>query len=446
MVDATQTTEHIKANRAALQAAYATGDKKQICLAMSDLGLAFSQANKYKEGLEMLDEAIALADELDDYYVQARSLGIKVLVYQKTKHLPDAFSTASKILELAERHDDPALKSDALANQAQIMLDSGDLKSATEHITAAREAAEICGDQRRLMNATGVSGHIALTDASVEKALRYFEKAAKLAHKLGDQVAEYGYLGNKGLVLAWLGEHADAAEIFEALLPHVREQGEVSAEISTLLHLAKAYSELGQDEKTLVITEQGIQRAMGQNDDAVFDFYKWRVLVYFKTQKTNDAHALIETAIAYASKIGDAKRQVDFLLSLGESYMLSGMLDEALETYENALKGAQAQNRTTDIAYLTGRIGIALAEMNRIDEAITFHSEAITLAKTQDLKQLEGEQLCLLAMAYQEKQELEKALTQCNAAITVFEGADLQSDAEKARQLLADLKTLVETP
>lgn len=439
MVEATQTPQHIQASRTALQAAYATGDKKQICFAMSDLGLAFFQANKYKEGLEMLDEAIALADELADYHVQARSLGFKVLAYQKANRLPDAFSIATTILELAERHNDPALKSDALANQAQIMLDSGDLVSASEHSVAARQAAEISGDQRRLMNVMGVSGHIALADASVEKALRYFEKALKLACEVGDQAAEYGYLGNKGLVLAWLGEHADAAEVFEMLLPHLRKRNEVSAEISTLHHLANAYSALEQDEKTLTITEQGIQLATIHENDAVFDFYKWRVLVYFKAQEIDEAQTLIETAIAHASQVGDAKRQVDFLLSLGESFMLSNMPEKALETYKNALKGAQAQNRTTDVAYLTGRVGIALAELNRIDEAITFHNEAISQARMQDLKQLEGEQLCLLAMAYQEKHDPEQAKTQCTAAITVFENANLKSDAEKARQLLANI-------
>lgn len=440
MVEAKQTPQNIQTCRTALQAAYATGDKNQICFAMSNLGLAFFEANKYKEGLEMLDEAIALADELPDYYVQARSLGFKVLAFQKSKRLPDAFNIAATILELAERHNDPALKSDALANQAQIMLDSGDLVLATEHSVAARKAAEISSDQRRLMNVMGVSGHIALADASVEKALRYFDKAVHLAQEIGDQSAEFGYLGNKGLVLGWLGEHADAAEIFEALLPHMRESGEVSAEIGTLHHLAKAYDMLGRAEEMITVTQRGIELAANQNDDVVFDFYRWRASAFIKTEEFGDAKNAIADAIERARSIDDTRREVDFLLLLGETFILSEMPDEALKTFQDALKGAKEQNRKPDEAYLTGRVGVALAEMNEIDDAIGHHRESIKQARECGLTQLEGEQLCLLAMAYLDTQNVEQAKMHCEEAISLFENANLSVDMENAQQLLASIK------
>lgn len=429
----------VTAHREALKQAYESGDTKRICFAMSDLGLAFFKIREYKEGLEMLDEAIDLASDLGDFQIQARSLGIKVLAYQEVDRLPDAYSTANLILELADHHGDHGVKCDALANQARILLDSGEPEQAEERLVEARKAAEISGDKRRLMNVMGVFGHIALAKTNADQAFRYFDKAVKLARELNDQAAEYGYEGNKGIVLTWLGEHAEAIEVFERILPYVRERGETFAEVGALRHLANAYFTLGNTEKTLEVTQQGISLARGIDDEALYAFYKWQTIVSFRIGEVEQARELTQQMIELANQSNDSRRKIDTMLTLAESFTLADMPENALACYQDTLKVAEAAERTIDQAYLIGRIGMTLGEMGRLEEAITYHQNAIKLAEAGALKHLEGEQYCMLAMAYLDQQNTAQAVASCQQALDLFEAANLPEEAQNARQLLAQI-------
>ena len=119
--------------------------------------------------------------------------------------------------------------------------------------------------------------------------------------------------------------------------------------------------------------------------------------------------------------------------------MIFGMPENALDAYQQARKGAVRLSRQSDAAYLTGRIGVSLAELGRIDEAIIFHQDAIHLAQERGLPQLEGEQLSMLALAYREKGNRLEAQTCCQAAIQVFIRADLEAEALQAQQLLVEI-------
>ena len=80
-----------------------------------------------------------------------------------------------------------------------------------------------------------------------------------------------------------------------------------------------------------------------------------------------------------------------------------------------------------------------LAEMDRIDEAIPFHMEAITLAEKNDLPALEGEQLTMLGMALQDKGDWQKAQGVLETAVSVYSQADMINEAQKAQHLLKQL-------
>jgi tetratricopeptide (TPR) repeat protein len=104
-----------------------------------------------------------------------------------------------------------------------------------------------------------------------------------------------------------------------------------------------------------------------------------------------------------------------------------------------ALDGAKQLGRQADEAYLIGRIGFTLAELGRTDEAIAYHEQAVELARQRVIPDLEGQQLSMLAMAYLERQELNKARSYCAAAIQIYTDAKLNAEAENARRLLAEI-------
>ena len=119
--------------------------------------------------------------------------------------------------------------------------------------------------------------------------------------------------------------------------------------------------------------------------------------------------------------------------------MLSDRLDDALAIYKDADDKAKEIDRKKDAAYLTGRIGITLAELGRLDEAIPYHERALEQAKSRQLPELAGEQLSMLALAYKDKSEFDKASSYCRKAIQVFSSAGFEQQAQNTRQLLAEI-------
>ncbi len=435
--------KYLASCRQALSEAQSAGDERLISVAMANLGLALFGLRKFEDGLSNFDEAVERAASLGDVKLQAQCLGIKTLAYQEIGRLPDAYETAGEILSLAEEYDDKGMRCDALASQGQILLDSGEPMTAFERFRDARQIAYEIDDKRRQMNVIGALGNYSLAVTSLDRAEAYFEKAAGLARDLEDPQAENGYLGNKAMTLSWQGKYSQAALIFEGVLAFVEESRDREAQIQTLRHLVRVYSELGDDARVIEYGLRGIRLVNETDDEVVYAFLEAMIPAYYRMDRVEEAENVIIVAIEVAQALKDRNKEVDQLLSLGESYMLSSpgtaRLNQALDAYRDALEGAREIGRKQDEAYLIGRIGLTLAELGRIDEAIAYHRDALGLARDRQIPELEGEQLIMLAMAYREKGDLEEASAHCRAAIAVYLVAESFDEVENSRKLLAEI-------
>ena len=108
--------DYVTRCRTALEDALTQGDDAQICLCQANLGFGLYQTNKYKEGVKYFDQAHKSAEDSGDYKLQAQCLGINSLAFQTIERHTDAYKTSERIIKLAQEHDDPGMKCDALAN------------------------------------------------------------------------------------------------------------------------------------------------------------------------------------------------------------------------------------------------------------------------------------------------------------------------------------------
>lgn len=425
--------------RKALAEARTSGDQRKISAAAANVGLALFRDNKFKEGLKIFHEVDTIFNELDDFGLQIHCLGIKMMAYQLTEQYPQAFQTARDIEALAVTEDDLGVQSDALAAQGQILVESGEEVIALEKLNAALEIAETLGDKRRQMNVMGAFGNYCMTIASPEKAESYFEKARNLARELDDRESEFGFHGNLGTLLSWKGELQQAQAVFEEVLAYVHESDNQAAEIQVLRHLTQVNVKQEDDSQIVIWAKQGVSAAKATGDDNFNYFSENLIAALYRLEQFDEAHQAIKDAIEVARSAKDRPKEVDLLLSLGESYMLTNALEKALETYRLALVGTQRLQRMVDRGFVLGRMGVILAELGFTDEALTFHEQAIALAQKHEIPDLEGEQLAMLAMAYLEQGDRDLARSFCETAVQVYTKANLSREADQARKLLAEL-------
>jgi tetratricopeptide (TPR) repeat protein len=422
-----------------LEAARASGDPRKIVIAASHLGLAQYQAKKFKEGDKSFREAEHILKSLDDFSLKVRCLGIKTLANQIVGRLPTAFKIAQEIEAIADAQGDLGVKFDSLASQGQILIDSGDEIAALARLNAAQEIVNHLDDPRRKMNLMGAFGNYSMTIASADKAQTYFEEAVALAREIGDRKSEIGFLGNVGTILEWKGEYQQAGEIFVDVLAFVVETGNQNAEIQALRHLTQVHEKLGDNQGVLHYAQRGVERSKEIESVNVFNFYEKLIQAQYSLDQTEDAHLSTQGAIEYARSTGDRNQEFNYLISLGESYLLNDMFEGALKTYQEALEISQRIQKVVDYANLVGRIGIIHAEMGETEKAIKQHQSAVDLARRHEIPDLEGEQLSMLAMAFMDQGNSKQAREFCEHAIQVYEKANLVERAKKARELLKEI-------
>ena len=438
MTDKSQKQLSLKLTQArkALAKARTTDDLRKISVAVANLGLALFQVNKFSEGARSFNEVDKIFEDLDDFYLQVHCLGIKTMAYQLSEQYPQAFQAAQEIEALAVKQEALAVQSDALATQGQILIDSGEEVYALEKFNAALTIAENLADKRRRMNVTGALGNYCMTIASPAQAESYFAKARELARELGDRQSEIGFHGNLGALLEWKEEYLQAGEVFEEVVAYMRETDNQEAEIQALRHMVQVCIKLKDDEKIAYFAQQGVAAAREADRETLFFFCDNLIAAHYRLNQFDAAHEATVAAIEIARSTNDHKREVDLQISLGESYMLTNNLEKALVSYQQALKGTRRYQRLVDQAYLLGRMGIILAELNQTDEAVRYHEQALAMAQRHELPDLAGEQLVMLAMAHLENKQLEKARAYGETAVTAYTNANLTENAEKAQKLL----------
>lgn len=425
--------------RKRLQAARQSESPRQIAEAAARLGFLLFQKKRFSEGVPLFEEAVATARKLSDQGLLILCLELKSQAYHGASRLPDAFQAAREIAELAQKSGDQALQCDALTSQGQILLDSGEPVIAGERLLQAQKIARELSDTRRQMQVLGVLGNYGLAVANLDQAAKSFSEAGLLAHLLDNRQAEIGYLGNEAAVLVWQGRHLEALPMFEQVLAYAKETKNIAAELHALRFLAQIYQASGDESRFEAFARKGLDLARQHDARAALAFLEMLVPAAYRKQNLAEGDALSLEAIDLAHKLKERSKEFRFLVSLGESYLANGNAAGALEIYPKARLTAKRLEHSNDEAYLTGRIGVALAELGRLDEAKESHLQALEEARKLGLPALEGEQLSMLALACREAGNLQEAQEYCRQAIDVFQQEGLEAQEANARALLDEI-------
>jgi len=445
MTDIPQNTskDELAGLKAAVEDARAHSDKRGEARALAHYGEGLFRSRKFQLGVKSFDKAVALATRLDDLLLQIEALTLKMASYEDVERLPDAYETATVILRLVEARGDTRLTCDALLSQAQILINSGDPVTAFEPLKRAFDLAKAMGDDPRLMKIYGALGSHQLAVAALDKALAYFQSAEALANRLGDVGPVLGYGLNVATVLVWQHHYEPASRRLDATLSLACAVGDKKTELTCRRYLVKCALKLDDPERVRANAEPGLMLALEFHDDAAaFVFYEALVKACFRLGQDAEARAALQAAVDHAGAIGDSGHQIELWLHLGEACVAAGLYDEARAAYEPALVGVKMQGRLKDEAYIIGRLGVTYAELGNVSEAIAYHRQATALARERDLPELEGEQLCLLAMALSDDGQTEEALDCCRKAVACFSHCARVEQAQAARSLLHQLSVL----
>lgn len=409
--------------------------------ALIALGQAYLDGGNVPKALTQFEEALALAQAENEALLEARLWGYKGICLLRLGNTHFAQIALYKSYGMAKSLNHAPLMVDALTQLGMLQLDANEPTKAISKLEQAFGLALAHHDSLRAMNLAGKLGGVFQGLSALEKAMEYYRHALQLAQELErPQVAcatrlqiGHTYLANKEVDMA--------QEQFEKALELAGDLADPRAELSALQSLMRAHIAADSQRLAMLYADHALAMAREVDDNATEINVLGALTVYLLEQaQFKKALPYLQRGLALARASGDWEWQLTMADQLGFAQYSLEQLPEAQQNTEYALDVAMQLQSPLIAAQLYGRLGAILAEQGHTAEAIQAAEQALKLAQEQGDALLVGEQQVLLAFAYADLDEPQRAIGLCRQAIAAFHDSDDDGTMlARAEALLAEL-------
>ena len=371
------------------------GDKQGEATTLTGIGKVYSDLGDKQQALSYFNQALPLYRQVGDKRGEATTLNNIGAVYDALGDKQQALSYYNQALPLSRQVGDKGGEAYTLNNIGAVYDALGDKQQALSYYNQALPLRKQVGDKGG--EATTLNNIGAVYDALGDKqqALSYYNQALPLRRQVGDQGGEAATLGNIGGVYSDLGDKQQALSYYNQTLPLLRQVGDKGGEATTLTNIGGVYSDLGD---------------------------KQQALSYY-----NQALPLIR-------QVGDKRGEATTLNNIGAVYNALGDKQTALSYYNQALPLLRQVGDKRGGARTLSNIGAVYDALGDKQQALSYYNQALPLIRQVGDKQGEANTLRNLASVQRDQQQLDAALTNIEAAITIIEDLRTKIISPELRQ------------
>ncbi|MBL8358984.1 MAG: tetratricopeptide repeat protein [Rubrivivax sp.] len=291
----------------AMEAAVRTGDGRRIAAAYGQLGALRRVQGRYREGLELIAEALARFRALRLPGRVAWALGAVANLQMDLGDLEQARTHFEQALALEREHGDRAMAAVDTANLGSVLLQVGRYAEARELLEEGVKLLRDSGNLRELALAHNALGNIGVDTGRYADAETHFDVALRCARDVGVRQYEAILLGNKANSVDAVGRPDEAKVLHEAALALQRDIGAVRSVGLTLGNLAELAIRQGRlDEAEAQLDEaMAIHVAQGNRK---FEGYAWwhRAELALRRSLIDDACRCADAATLALNEASDA--------------------------------------------------------------------------------------------------------------------------------------------
>jgi len=416
----------------------ASGPSAALIEALLALGQAYLGAGNTPKALTQFEEGLEVAAERGEREAEARLWGYKGMALTHLGNTHFAQIALYKSHNLAKELDHALLLIDALMQLGLLQQEMGQSSKAVAKFEQALAEAMSAGDRQREMIAAGRAGDILLRLEAYPKALEYFSIALQAAEALGERRASGVYHLRAGSVFLADGAPAIAVEHFEDALNIADALEDPAAEVNAMAHLVRAHVAGNNARLAQLYSEHAMRRAREMGAvEAEFQIASMLSQYLVEQEQFKKALPFLERALELSRAGDDWRQQLTVYAQLGHVLYQLDRSDEALAHLREGLSLAVQLHDVQAEAQILGRISAAQAEQGLMQEAIETAERALVLAKESEDERLLGEQQMLLAFAYYDTEESERAAGFARSAQQTFEAMGDAGLAQRAQELLA---------
>jgi CHAT domain-containing protein len=394
-----------------------------------------------KKALEKYQEALRIAENLNDLPLQAAALRGIGLTYRVEREREKELDSLRQALEIIKKTDDAPTRILILNDLGQSYFLLQDRQNALENyqqaLALSRDIKDRASQATSLRNLTTLYASI----NQAEEAEKFANLAVQVWRDAKDRREEGRELYRIGDIFRLRGLYKQSLDYFlQALLP-IRESKDQNFEAATLNDMALIYRIWGEYQKTLDLYNQVIEI-----DKAIATPLRDQVrtlnnlgLVYFYLGDPRNALERHKKALEYSETTQELRNKAFSLNNMGLAYKGMNELQKSKETLEQALKIRLELKALPEQCSTLSVLGEVYLQMGDTQKSIEIENQAIAVCEGND-RRLQGLAYTALGKAYFATREFDKALDNANRALVIARSFNDRNAEIEALSLIASIE------
>jgi tetratricopeptide (TPR) repeat protein len=387
------------------------------------------------------DDGLQAARQQANIRAQQFFLSGKGTTAYRSKNYEAALSIFEDALALAQEIDDPVLVARSYINLGEVMTAQGNIGKAQEYHQRALDTAKPSQDAPTIILAQEKLARTYMKLDNAAYAGHLLKDAATLARETRNPNVGASVLGWWGIATIAAGNRGQGRQHLENAQRLAMQTGRERLALDWVIELAKLDSLEGSYPQAVERFEaaETLARRIGQREPELFlDLSLYMSNTYRKMGRYADAKAQAERAAMHAESIDNPRKKAQTIKAHGLARQAMNDHEAAIQDLMQVLSFYEDGTLEADDerAAVLMALGKSQQKINHPDEARATYEQALKLASDEDDRTLRAEALHWLGTLHNERRERQQAIDYWQQAIRLFED---DGDPGAAARVLCDL-------
>jgi len=356
-----------------------------------ELGLLYQGLGEYDTAQGILDECLPISRAIGDRVAEARMINSVGLIQNYRGQFDEALVSYHKSLEINTDPGGEEMRGHALNNIGIIKYRRGKHEEALKYYNEALQIRRDVGNRSHVGSSLNNIANVHKAMGETEKALDLYNQSLQIALEMDEEAKQGQALGNIASLYTTLGNYDDAMTNFIQSLEIERNLGNRREEARTLDNMANINLFRGNYDKSLKLAKEALTLRQEVGDQrAVASSFQGLGYISMMREDYDQAFTHLNKFNSLALANGE-KGNLGFSTHLlGECYLLTNKVAEALKSFQEALQIWVNINQPEPYLMTLSWETLALAMNEEADSAISKALELDSLLASADPEQIDA--------------------------------------------------------
>ena len=238
-------------------------DTRSLINTYNLLGHAFWRLSDFPKAIKNFSEALQISEENGEKYDIAMNLSNIGVMYKDLSDYPKAIDYYSKALQINEEIGNKSSIATVLGNIGSIYVDLLDYTKALEYLSKSLQMSEEIGDKESIAINLGNIGLVYKNLFDHTKALEYLSQGLQIIEEIGNKVSMAIKIGNIGGIYKDVRNYSKALEYYSKALQIYEEIGNKIGISHILANIGEIHTTKESEFYDGMYAEEILQKALG---------------------------------------------------------------------------------------------------------------------------------------------------------------------------------------